>query len=207
MLPGLLDSALLQSGEAALNRVLACDPVTLARLARLEGRCLQVELAPVGPRLYLFPHRRGIQLQRHSQAQADATLRLSHLQLLQLARAAAREEPLPAGALQLRGDSGLVQALREILTSVRIDWEGLLADYLGDLGAHALARGARSTDHYLRSSAHQAQADLRRYLIDELELLPDQQELEMAAGQIEELRADCDRLAARVARLAAQASA
>jgi len=195
-----LDAGLGTLIEAALHRVLATDPVSLRRLAALEGKqlLLQVEAPPL--RLVLCPHAEGIAIAGHldgpATTQVDATLS----GLLRLAQEGGE---LAGDGVEVRGDTGLASELRSIIRALAIDWEGLLGDCVGDLLAHPLARAFSRGRHWVAESGDSLRQDLDNLLHEELALVPARAQLEQFYRGVDELRLAADRLQARLKRLQA----
>lgn len=199
MATGMINATLLTLAEASLNRVLARDPVTLARLGELAGREIRIDCTQPECHLFLLPHARGIDLLAQSAGTPDACLRGSALNLMRLPSAG--NAVLFGQGVELEGDSGLAHRLQQILADSQIDWEGWLGDLIGDTAAHPLANLLRSARHQLRHGSSSFIHSLEEYLHEEARLLPTQVEIDIWQEEVEELRDATDRLAARVDRL------
>ncbi len=141
--------------EIALNRLLALDPLTLQRLAALQGRVIRLEVPALGWRLVCAPQANGLQWLPSATWPVDAHISGG---LADLLRAQAGGG---LAGLQIEGDKHLASAFAAALRAARIDWPELLAPWLGDLAtqrglqalsglAEALREGAASL---LRSGA------------------------------------------------------
>lgn len=196
---GMINATLLTLAEESLNRVLARDPVTLARLGELSGREIRIECLLPECHLFLLPHNRGIDLLAESATEPDACIRGSAFNLLRLPQAG--NEVLFGKGVVLEGDSALVHRLQRILADSQIDWEAWLADLIGDTAAHPLANLLRSASHQLRYGSSSLIDSVEEYLHEEARLLPTRVEIEIWQEDVEELRDACDRLEARLERL------
>lgn len=199
MLPTVATAAL----EAALNRYLALDPDTLARMAELEGRVIGLHWRGTDLSLYFLPGPGGVQVLSHYEGEPDTLLSGSPLALAELGLGGDRERALFSGAVEIRGDTATGQRFQQILEAMDIDWEEHLARLIGDLAAHQAARLARQGQQYARHSAATLRQDLAEYLTEESGLLPARIQVENFLGDIDRLRMDTDRLEARVQRLLA----
>lgn len=197
MLPTVATAAL----EAALNRYLALDPETLARMAELEGRVIGLQWRGTDLALYFLPGAGEVQVLSHYEGEPDTLLSGSPLALAQLSLGGDRERTLFSGAVEIRGDSACGQRFQQILEAMDIDWEEHLARLIGDLAAHQAARLARQGQQYARHSAATLRQDLGEYLTEESGLLPARIQVENFLADIDRLRMDTDRLEARVQRL------
>ena len=77
----LLPQAGLAVLEKAINTALAMDPETLARLGKLEGRVVAVDLQGPGVTLFLLPGVEGFRLMGHYEGDPDTTLSANGLPL------------------------------------------------------------------------------------------------------------------------------
>jgi ubiquinone biosynthesis accessory factor UbiJ len=200
MLPTVATAAL----EAALNRYLALDPDTLARMAELEGRVIGLQWRGTDLALYFLPGPGGVQVLNHYEGEPDTLLSGSPLALAELGLGGDRERALFSGAVEIHGDTASGQRFQQILEAMDIDWEEHLARLIGDVAAHQAARLAREGQQYLRGSADTLRQDLGEYLTEESRLLPARIEVENFLADIDRLRMDTDRLEARVLRLLAR---
>lgn len=189
--------------EAACNGALALDPEIRARLGMLAGKIVAVELQGLDLRLYLLPHRHGVQVLSVYEGEPDVLLRGAPLALLRLAVSAAPSDELFAGGVEVRGDAATGQTFQDILRAVRIDWEELLARVAGDDVAHQTGRAARAAGAQARHMARTLEADAGEYLTEEAELLANRHELNGFLDAVDALRGDADRLEARLRRLEA----
>lgn len=191
---------LLQSFETALNRYLALDPETRQRMAQLAGRCIGIELAGTGIRIYVHPDQHGVHLTEHAE-QTDTMLHGTPLSLLQLGLGGDTGKTLFSGAVTITGNVETGQAFKSILDDMDIDWEEQLAGLTGDLFAHQAGNAVRQLRATLRHTGATLQQDLGEYLREELRLAPSRIEIRNLADDIGHLRTATDRLEARIRRL------
>lgn len=198
----MLNAALITLAEQGLNSLLSRDPVTLRALGQLSGRVVALDVSsPVAMRLFLIPNNEGLQLQQHYGAEADAVIAGSASALLRLVSSDDKAAALFGKGVTISGDSGLANRLQAILADTDIDWEGLLADQIGDLPAHQAARLVRQQGHYWRQTGSSLSHNLGEYLQEEAQLLPPRAELEGFMADVDNLRQRTDRLDARLQRL------
>jgi ubiquinone biosynthesis protein UbiJ len=201
----MFNATLLSVAEQSLNTLLQRDPVTLRALGRLGGRVVALDItAPLTMTLFLIPNNEGLQLQQHYGAQADARIQGSAGALLRLVSSDDKGAALFGKGVTISGDSALANRLQAILTDADIDWEGLLADQIGDLPAHQAAGFLRSQADYWRQTGSSLSHNLGEYLQEEAQLLPPRAEIEGFMADVDNLRQRSDRLEARLQRLLAQ---
>jgi ubiquinone biosynthesis protein UbiJ len=194
----LFQHALLQPLEFTINRVLAMDAASNARLARLEGKTLALHVSAPATVLFISVRSRGLHLHMLHEAQPDASL---HGALPALAGLLLRREPLSnlrPQQLELRGDTAFVQALQALLLDLDLDWEYHLGKVLGDVPVSLLGEGLRNTRDLLRQAGRRLQEDTQEYLHEETRLFPAADELAAYYGAVSDLSLRVDRLRARI---------
>jgi ubiquinone biosynthesis protein UbiJ len=191
---------LLQSFETALNRYLMLDPETMQGMAQLSGRCIGIELAGTGIRIYIHPDHDGVHLTEHAE-QVDTMLHGTPLSLLQLGLGSDASKTLFSGEVTITGNVETGQAFKSILDAMDIDWEEQLARLTGDVFAHQAGNAVHRIRNTLRQGGNTLQQDLGEYLQEELRLVPGRIEIRNLADDINRLRAAADRLEARIRRL------
>ncbi|MBY4678065.1 ubiquinone biosynthesis accessory factor UbiJ [Marinobacterium arenosum] len=200
----LLNATLLTVAEQSINGLLGRDPVTLERLAGLEGKVIVVELSAPTLRFSLMPCADGLQLYSQLDTEADVTLRGLPADFVRLLGSADQAEAMFGNGIEVQGDSGLATRLQKILADARIDWEAQLAELIGDLPAHQLANLVGFKVRQYRTTGDSLLANLQEYIKEESQLLAPRPEVEAFMAQIDRLRDDSDRLAARFERLRSQ---
>lgn len=198
----MLTTALLAAVEAGLNRVLALDATALPRLAALQGRVIAVDCSAPALRLFLLPGADGLRLAGHWEAHPDCILRAPASRLLQLAVRRDKTAVLHAPDVELDGHSGCLLDLAAILQDLELDWEGALAEWLGPLGAVALARPLQGAAAWSGDALASLRLDLTDWLAEEARPLVGAREAEMRFAELDRLQLALDRLEARSERLA-----
>lgn len=198
----MLGAALLAGVEAGLNKVLALDATALLRLAALQGRVIAVDCTAPALRLFLLPGADGLRLAGHWEAPADCTLRAPAGRLLELAVRRDKSAVLHAPDVELNGHSACLLDLAAILQDLELDWEGALAEWLGPLGAVALARPLQGAGQWSGDALASLRLNLADWLAEEARLLAGRQEAEARFAELDDLKLALDRLEARSERLA-----
>ncbi|MEQ6889327.1 SCP2 sterol-binding domain-containing protein [Halomonas sp. CS7] len=205
-----LSPTLLLAGlERTLNALLARDPAAPSRLARLAGQRILLRLERPALALALHFHPAGIDLLRpdlsdetaFDEAGFDAVVELDAETLGELLGGAPIERLMFQGKLAVRGRTHLLEATRDLLFDLDLDWEGELARWLGDMPAHSLAEGVRNLSQWGLRTRQELCADVGEYVFEEARLLPGRHQLEALRDHMTELEIATDRLEARLARL------
>ena len=196
-----LPDALLAAAEGVVNAALGLDPEGAARLARLQGQVLLLQIAGFGTRIYVIPAERGLLLFGDYDAEPDCIVRGSPAALLRMVLSEHREDSVFEGAVEVEGDNGLAQGLGDVLRGLDIDWEEQFSKLVGDTLAHRIGLQARAGSRWAERSGKVLAQDLREYLQEEGRLLPSRDEIRGFLGAVDTLRDDVERLEARIARL------
>ncbi len=200
----LTPTLLLGGLERSLNVLLARDPAAPARLARLAGQRILLRLEHPPLALAVHFHAQGLDLLRQDEAPEeayDAVVELDAETLGELLGGAPVERLMFQGKLAVRGRVHLLEAARDLLLDLDLDWEGELARWLGDIPAHSLAEGIRSLGRWGLRTRQELCADVSEYVFEEARLLPGRHQLEILRDHLTELEVATDRLEARLERL------
>lgn len=200
----LTPTLLLAGLERSINALLARDPAAPQRLKRLAGRSILLRLEAPALGLAIHFHARGMDLIREQDASEeahDAVVELDCATLSELLGGASVEQLMFQGKLSVRGHTQLLEAVRDLLLDLDLDWEGELANWLGDQPAHSLAEGLRQLGRWGVRTHRELRADISEYVFEESRLLPGQHQLEILRDHLTELDISADRLEARLARL------
>ncbi|MGQ0658817.1 MAG: ubiquinone biosynthesis accessory factor UbiJ [Chromatiales bacterium] len=184
-----------------LARLLEFDPATRAALAALEERVIAIEVAGVERTFYLLVGARGLLLRLEHVGEVHVRARGTPSSFLTLLSHRLRQQPVPAGTIEILGDLRTAQELQDIFSRLDIDWEEMLSRLFGDIAAHKSANAARALWSWLRSTQVSMEMNISEYAQYETEILPDRDQVERYHREIDALRAHADRLAERLRRL------
>ncbi len=197
-LPGIL-AAMLETG---INRVLALDDASSARLERLDDRMLQLDLEGLGITLYFAFNGGHVEVGTRSQYEPDTVISGSPFALFSMA---APEEAArwgsPGSRVNISGDATLARDLEQLFSQLDPDWEGRLAQLLGDVWGHQVAAGLRAGARQAKESAGNAGDMLSEFLQRNRGPLTRSDEVEEFGAAVEELDEATERLEARVRKL------
>lgn len=189
--------------STAGNRLLELDPETAGKLSALRGRAFKLEITVVEQSLFLIPTETGLRLEREWAGPVDVTLRGSPLAFARfgLKRRGINSDAFASRRLTIEGDAELAQDLQKAIAGIDLDFEELLSQYLGDVPAHQLGRGARTLLRWTREAAESLRLDIREYMVEESRVLAPAWRVDEFVERTDALRADVERLEARVRRL------
>ena len=182
--------------ETAINAALKYDPATRARLAKLDGRALALDLTVPNLRLCLCIEGEQVRVRRHWEGEISTRLGGSAIAMLRLLRDSSAT-PAKLG-VSVTGSSALLAELQAILRDLDIDWEAPLAQLLGDVPAHTLGSALRSASSWLRDNLQAAPRAAAEAISEEWRLTPPRAQFEAFAEDLAELALAGDRLDARL---------
>ena len=184
--------------ERALRTLLALDPDTRERLARIDGRVVRLRVTSPSVALALAVVDGRVDVLRLFDGEADVTITGSLAALRSLADG---NDALYTGAVTIEGDVGVAQALRELIAHLDIDVEELVAPFVGGTLARRAGLAGRDLAGWLGRTRERFRANAEDYLKEESELVPTAEEVARWSADVDELRGATDRLEARVRRL------
>ena len=202
--PNPILGALGRALEAALNRVVALDPDTQARIAALDGRALTLDLGNGAPTMRLAVD--GARLRIGPAAGGASALRVAATPgaLLRLALARGRDGALPPGRIEIAGDAELARRLEQIAKRFAPDFDEAFARVFGDVAGVQIARALREGLAWTHRSARALARDGAEFLTEEGRDLVARAELDVFLDEVDGVREQADRLEARVRRLSTQ---
>ncbi|HHX83328.1 MAG TPA: hypothetical protein GX696_10155 [Pseudomonadaceae bacterium] len=194
----LLQTALLLPLQSLINGVLALDAASAARLAHLEGRILAIHYTQPQGQLFVRIRGQKLQLSAVCEEEPDASLHGSTRALASLLLPGQAHHSLSQHGVELRGSTGFVQELQNLLLDLDLDWEYHLSRLTGDLPAAFLGQGLRAGRQAGATTAASAKATLHDYLAHESGWVATQAELDELADGVLQLGLRLDRLQARL---------
>ncbi|TLM79079.1 ubiquinone biosynthesis accessory factor UbiJ [Microbulbifer harenosus] len=187
--------------ETAINTALRYDPGSRARLSKLAGKVLGVNLTAPAINLFLViddEDDEGGYVEVHSRWSGEVTTELSGsaLAFLQLLR---NRDATPARlGVTVRGSSALLAELQSILRDLDVDWEEPLAKLIGDAPAHQLGTGIRMAASWLKDALGSAPKAGAEAVSEEWRMTPPQAQFEAFAEDVAGFAQGVDRLEARI---------
>ncbi len=187
--------------EATLNTYLRLDIEMASRLNTISGRLILLEIVGLDITLLVRVLNAKVQVSEQLIFEPDAIIRGSPLALVRLGLATDVPSAVMRQNVEIRGDAEVGRVFRDVLASVEIDWEEVLARWVGDVPAHQIGKAARTLIAAVSGAADRLRMDLSEYLQEEARVIPTRIEVEQFMDDVDSLRADLDRLEARLLRL------
>ncbi|MBR9865948.1 MAG: hypothetical protein GYB20_02500 [Oceanospirillales bacterium] len=196
-----INATLLTLAESTINRLLLVRPETVAQLGQLDGKVIAIQLTSPAISLSLQPSAAGLQIDQIERDDADVTLSGTAADFFQLLSAADSSEAMFGKTIKLSGDSALATRFSQVMVDAALDWEGILAQVIGDLPAHELARLLKWKSRFYLQAGHSLVQNFEEYIKEELQLLPSQPQLKRFYSEVDSLRQETERAEAKIERL------
>jgi ubiquinone biosynthesis protein UbiJ len=191
----------LEGAEALINAALTKDPASKQALTKLEGQVFLVESTLPPLTIAIEPTATGIQLHDNWDGNVTVTINGTLIAMAAIAVNAKESISFSGTGVNVSGNLDTLHQLNKIMGDVDIDWEGALAEIIGDIPAHLVAKGIRNSAVIRKDIVTRASSGLVEVAQEEFNLTPSKNEFEAMIPDIRQLSADADRLAARVRRL------
>jgi ubiquinone biosynthesis protein UbiJ len=191
----------LEGAETLINAALTKDPASKQALTKLEGQVLLVESTLPPLTIAIEPTATGIQLHDNWDGNVAVTINGTLIAMAAIAVNAKESISFSGTGVNVSGNLDTLHQLNKIMGDVDIDWEGALAEIIGDIPAHLVAKGIRNSAVIRKDIVTRASSGLVEVAQEEFNLTPSKNEFEAIIPDIRQLSADADRLAARVKRL------
>jgi ubiquinone biosynthesis protein UbiJ len=192
--------------ERSLNQLIATDSVTVAALAKLSGKVIEFKVTDAPIHCYLIPYQQGIELQQQHEHNASATLTGSLNHFRELAMSDNSSELFFGNGISISGDTQLATAFARVISSAKIDWQGIIASVSGDLIAAEFANLFNRSKAQFSTTKKSLELNVTEYLQEETRSLPSPVEVEIFIEDISSTRTAVDRLEARLKLLLEQQS-
>lgn len=185
--------------EQGVNRILALDPNSEARLAPLSGRELGLRVTDSSLALRVCFADDGIALMHDNtdMSDCDVLLEATVAGLTGLALSRGRR----SRDVAFRGDIGTIQEVRALFADLDVDLEAQLARMVGEASAQRAAQGARAGWAWGQRSVETLGRNAAELATEERRWLPPAAEVAHFLEDVDTLREEFDRLEARLRRL------
>ena len=191
----------LEGAETQINAALTKDPASKQALTKLEGQVLLVESTLPPLTIAIEPTATGIQLHDNWDGNVAVTINGTLIAMAAIAVNAKESISFSGTGVNVSGNLDTLHQLNKIMGDVDIDWEGALAEIIGDIPAHLIAKGIRNSAVIRKDIVTRASSGLVEVAQEEFNLTPSKNEFEAMIPDIRQLSSDADRLAAKVKRL------
>jgi len=193
-----LSTSILASIETSLNLWLKLDANTLPKFNNMQGKIICLHISGLELKLYFLPDQNDIAVMGCYAGEPDTIIKGAPITLMRLSTSKNAAKTLLETNASISGNTQLGAEFSRILSEVEIDWEALLAKYVGDMVADQAGRIAYISSEWIKDATQTMQSNTTAYLTEEAGLLPVAEEVNYYLDQVDELRMSVDRLEARI---------
>ena len=197
----LIDPALIQKVapaiEKAINLAISMDPASQKKLSLLQGCILEITITAPKQTLF-FASAGGKVVIVPPQETPSVCLSGSAISLVKLASYQDKASLFRNKEITLSGDAVRAQQIQGLMNSIKIDWEGLLATFIGDIPAHLIGSSFRQSLAFGKNISQSFIHDLEEFVKYEVRLIPSKALAKKQFEAIDQLRLATDRLDARL---------
>jgi ubiquinone biosynthesis protein UbiJ len=180
--------------ELTAQQLLALDPESEKRLAKLAGTRLRVTLKEIGKPLTVTVTDTSVLLSWIDAEQVDCHILTEIAVVPELRDSANITRLIKADKLDIDGDPMLAQQLSKLFTDLDIDWPEQLSQRIGDVPAQLVVTAFRRGRERLQRWRGDGQQWVRDALIEEKQVLPAREQFQAFQQQVQSLRAQIDKL-------------
>ncbi len=190
-LPSILATLL----ETAINRVMALDEDTPARLQHLDGRMLQLDLEGVGISLFFAFTATRVHVSIDTSDEPDTIISGSPFALFAMAVPEGDSGWGGTGSrVNISGDATLARDLERLFSRLDPDWESTLSNLFGDVWGHQVAIVIRSGAEQAKEAAGKTAEMVSEYLKRDDGTLVEVAEISAFADAVDKTRDAVERL-------------
>jgi len=190
----------LERVERLINKALEYDPISARALTNLDGQIILIDSTMPPLSISVEPTDQGIKL--HSERQKDnaVTVEGTLVSMVGVALSAKDSMSFAGTGVKVSGNLETLNQLNKIIGNLDVDWEGALAQLIGDLPAHLFCKTVRHSASFSRETTARATSAIVEVAQEEFRLTPSKNEFDARGPEIRRLSSDIDRLTARMNR-------
>lgn len=183
--------------ESAINLAIAMDPGAQTRLTSLQGCVLEINITSLHHSFFFGAEEGQVKLMP-AETIPTVTLAGTSTALVKLALYKDKNSLFKSKEVSLGGEAVRAQQIQSFMRNLKIDWEALLAEVIGDVPAHVLNTSLRNSVSWGKSLSSSLLRDTEEFIKYELRLLPNKARAQQQFDAIDQLRMASERLEARI---------
>lgn len=180
-----------------LNEQIAASTAATERLVELEGKRFAVVIKGSDLRFVATAGRDGLLIAMSVDAPCDVELSAGVFDLLRLARSASLAD-LKSVDATLNGDVRVAEAFADLMRLAVPEPEAVLADWIGDMSAHAVGQAARGMAEWSARAGRAFEQNFSEYLQEERPTLVAPALARHFGAEVDRIRDDVARAERRV---------
>lgn len=186
-------SVLLNFANQASALILDLDPDGKSKLTALAGKTICLQITAPALTIYLQPTRHGLSISDQINDEADATLSGPLSAFARLGLGGAESGVLSSGKITMQGDVDVGQSFQKAFAQLDLDWEELIAQFIGDTPARKTGNLLRHIGSWAKQARDLSTENMADYLTEEIQLLPSSVSVQRFRNKVNVFRSDVDR--------------
>lgn len=182
--------------ERAINHALHYSLEWPDYADKLDNTVLKCELLHLNKSVYVTFRQGMLTINSYGPEKVDLMISAAPSALLEML-----QKKRASSGINISGNAHLAQTLQQAMSAINIDWEGVLADKIGDVSARQASSLFGKLKNFATRFVSTVISDTADYLVDEKQILPSKNEADAFYKDVTALRYDVDRIEARIRRL------
>ena len=181
-----------------INKALATDAESLALIKKWQGHKLGLEVSDWKIKIAVEFLDSGLNCEFITdELVADVVMSAPLKAYLAMLRHGGSSASMFKQKMHIRGDASFAADCQKLLREMEVDWEALMAAYIGDVPAFRIADVCRDVGERLGFAKRSVREQLSSYLQEEIKITPTAEEVDAFTQGVAECRDHCARLQAR----------
>lgn len=190
---------LLNALNLGIETYLHADPLSSARLARLQGKAFSLTLTPLNITFYGLCTADDLILTNEAPNNLLAHIKGTPWQLAAMTLSRPNERHrFFADDIEISGDAEFAQQIMHLFDAVHIDWEEMVSQCVGDGPAFRLSQAFKVTRSWFTSSLQSFIHNVDDYIHDEKACAPHPFAVDDFLNDVDDVRMHTERLEARL---------
>lgn len=188
---------LLSLGQRMLNEQIEASTAARERLLELDGKRFAVIVKGSDLRIVAESAGGELLISSSGESSCDVELSAGAFDLLKLARSASLSDLRSIGA-SLNGDLDVAEGFADLMRLAMPEPEALLADWIGDMPAHAVGRAARGFGGFAERAERAFEQNLSEFLQEESPTLIPPSLARHFSAEVDRIQDDVERAERRI---------
>lgn len=182
--------------EKAINAALSMDPGSQKKLHPLRGCVLEINIRSTRRSIFFGVKDDKIILMPNDDT-PSVRLEGSLFALIKLASYNDKKPLFKSKEIVLSGDAVRTEQIQNFIRNINVDWEGVLAEVIGDVPAHFLGSSVRQGLSWSKMLSQSFLRDVEEFIKYEVRLIPGKALASKQFAAVDKLRLATDQLEAR----------
>ena len=187
--------------EKIINAYLQLDSDSIQRLFYLENKIIKVRITDWDTEFFILPTKKGLQLTAISTKEPNTIISGTLLNFFKIGCVKGSSFTLFKNQVEISGDTNVGEQIRNVLTSIDIDWEEHLSKITGDILAHQVGVQVKRVANFGKFALETLKINIQDYLQNESQVTLSSEEVKSFIQSVTDLKHSVDCAEARIQRL------